>query len=236
MSYHLSSLGQLSTGVVIDRAPSARPLPPWATEMLAGYLLSSGLPGCRINSTSRTPEEQASAMFDNESTGRHIEYGAPGRAVIDLYWNMQGSAPQDIKAAMAAKIREFTDRGVVVSYHCEGPPQYAAADIDPSSVGGVGSASYEVFLGTLRAARNAGQLAELMSPDVGVGNLGYDPAIHVVFVETAAARWEAAVENAASGGRASMFQGESAPAGIPLWAWFGGAAITAWFLWRGRRR
>ena len=214
-------------------------MPAWAEGMLATYMSTAGLDRVFVNSTMRTAEEQASAMYNNEMNGNHIEYGDAGNKVLAQIALLPGFPPTTIIAAMAARMRELGDQGKLVSYHCDtAPAGFTAADISPDSVGGVGSATYNAFLSVLKGAKNRGELKELLSPDVGVGNRGYDPAIHAVFIQGASQRVEAAIENAATGGTSASFEGDSLEVGgIPAWAWVAGSAVATWlFLFKGKRK
>lgn len=220
----------------VNYGGSIRQMPAWAESMLMSYLAEAGLDRVWVNSTMRTPEEQASAMYDNEMNGKHIEYATPGAKVLSMVQVMYGADRSSVVAAMAGLIRDFTSKGVVVSYHCDGPEGFTAADLEPTSVGGVGSGSYNALMGALRSAKNRGELKELLSPDVGKGNRGYDPAIHVVLVQGSVAQAEAALENAVTGGDAAAYEGDDAPpGGIPTWAWLLGGVGAVWYFLKRRK-
>jgi len=228
-------LGAIAPDVGINYRGGARQMPAWAEGMLASYLSAAGLDRCFINSTMRTAQEQALAMYTNETEGNRISYGAAGQAVIQQIYNLPGQAPSTVINAMVAQLGVQAARGNLVSYHCDtAPAGFTAVDIDPGSVGGVGSETYNNFLAVLRSAKNRGELKELLSPDASVGNRGYDPAIHVVFVESMADRVIAATENAATGGASASFEGESSVGGIPTWALIGGAAVATWLFVFGK--
>jgi len=229
-------LGATAPDVGINYRGGVRQMPLWAEEMLASYLSQAGLDRVLINSTMRTAEEQAAAMYNNYMAGKNIDYGAAGKRVMQQIALLPGQPASVIQAAMAAEIRTLGSQGQLVSYHCDTAPTWAtAADLDPGSVGGVGSSTYNAFLSVLHGAKTRGELKELLSPDVGVGNRGYDPAIHVVFLQGTLQRAEAAAENALTGGVASSYEGDDAPAGIPMWAWVGGGALAVWAFF-GRKR
>lgn len=231
-------LGAVAPDVGINYRGGARQMPAWAEGMLARYLSDAGLDRVFVNSTMRTAEEQAAAMYNNVINGTPISYGSVGQQVLRQIALLPGQAPATIKAAMAAEIRRLGDEGQLISYHCDtAPPWSTAADLAPDSVGGVGSPSYVRLMSVLRSAVNRGELKELLSPDPGVGNRGYDPAIHVVFIQGTMQRAEAAAENIATAGTASSFEGDAAPAGVPVWAWVGGAALATWvFFFKGKRK
>ena len=207
-------------------------MPAWAESMLASYLSQAGLDRVFINSTMRTAEEQAAAMYNNEMRGNRISYGSAGRSVIAQMDLLPGFPAATVIAAMASRLRELEAQGQLVSYHCDTAPRgFTAADMDPGSVGGVGSPSYNAFLRVLRSAKNRGELKELLSPDAGT-----DPAIHVVFIEGTLARAQAATENALSVGVSSSFEGQDSPGGLPVWALVGGAAVATVLLLKGKRK
>jgi len=239
MSYLCTTheLGATAPDVGINYRGGARQMPAWAEGMLANYLSAAGLDRCFVNSTMRTAFEQAAAMYANEVSGNHISYGAAGSAVLAVIPQSFGADSAHIIDVMAARITQLGADGQLISYHCDtAPAGYTAADISPEIVGRVGSSTYNNFLNVLRSAKNRGELKELLSPDVGAGNRGYDPAIHVVFVESMAGRAAAAAENALTGGMASSYEGEDSPGGIPVWAWIGGGAIATWLLLFKKKR
>lgn len=203
----------LLPGISYARA-NMTPLPDWAADMVMQYLAQAGLDRVQVNSTMRSPEDQARVMYNNELAGKKLNYGPPGQYVLAAFY--EGGTPESIQAEMTRRIREYTARGVVVSYHCEGPPQYTAADLEASSVGGVGSAEYQAFIDVLYAAMKRGELKELMAPTPAGHGLKYDPAIHLVMVQGTVARLETATENLVTGGDAASYEGESDESGVDV--------------------
>lgn len=212
-------------------------LPPWAERMLLGYMASAGVDRVYVNSTSRSADSQAAAMFRNEQAGDHINYGAPGRDVITYMKTLlaTGSPPEVVVPLMAQRIRELSAAGQLVSYHLEDavPVGFAAADISPDSVGGVWSPGYNALLSVLEAAKGRGELKEVLRPD---STTAYDPAIHVVFVESDVEKAKTRLENLATGGASSRYEGDvfTRPLGIPWWMWLGGSGVALWLYFKRR--
>lgn len=213
-------------------------LPAWAERMLVGYMSAAGVDRVLVNSTSRSAEAQAAAMFENEQAGRYIRYGSPGQNVISYMRTLvaTGSPPEVVVPLMAQRIRELAAQGQLVSYHLEdaAPSGFAAADISPGSVGGVWSPGYNALLSVLEAAKDRGELKEVLRPD---STTAYDPAIHVVFIESDLQKAKARLANLATGGAAGRYEGDlfAPPLGIPLWAWAGGAGLALWLYFRRKR-
>jgi len=84
-----------------------------------------------ITSTIRTPQEQAEAMYNNESTGKHIRYAESGKKVIEIY-NLgvkKGDSKEKIISDMKNKIEELAKEGKRVSKHCVSEEIYAKNNI-----------------------------------------------------------------------------------------------------------
>jgi hypothetical protein len=86
-------------------------------------------PLIEISSTIRTPLEQANAMYDNEKSGNHIIYAAPGREVIAVYNTHKNRPKAEVVPLMIQKIEELAKRGQLVSRHCVPEDMYSTWNI-----------------------------------------------------------------------------------------------------------
>ena len=122
-----------------------------------------------ITSTQRSPQDQARVMFDNiqrDGVARQKAlYKAPGQSVIDAYVTAKdaGKSPDDIKAAMVARILEIGPEKV--SRHAADPRVLNVFDVSPASV-----ARQTAFV---QAARNDRRVAKVLTPAEN------DPAFHL---------------------------------------------------------
>jgi hypothetical protein len=122
-----------------------------------------------ITSTQRSPQDQARVMFDNiqrDGVARQKAlYKAPGQSVIDAYVTAKnaGKSPDDIKAAMLARILEIGPEKV--SRHAADPRVLNVFDVSPASV-----ARQTAFV---QAARNDRRVAKVLTPAEN------DPAFHL---------------------------------------------------------
>lgn len=220
----------------INYNPGIPALPSWAEQALLGYLKAAGLDRCYINSTVRTVEAQVGAMYDNEKAGKHIVYGAPGRAVIALINQMGFTRPKSEVVAAAAKLmrEQYAAKPGAVSYHVADwkPDGFEAADISTASV----QSKYSTLLDVLGDAKRRGELKELLYPPD-------DPALHVVLVRDKIDKAKAAIEHAATDGHSATYEGGSdesdhataAKIGAGTIVMFASAGVGAWLLF-GRRR
>lgn len=216
----------------INYGPNVPRLPGWAEAMLTGYLTEAGTDRCYINSTTRTVDQQVSAMYDNEKAGNHIRYASGGMQVIALINQMGFALPkQQVVAAGAALMRRLIAEKKMASYHVAEacPPGLAAADISPRSV----QSRYSRIIDVLTAAKKRGEIKELIYPPG-------DPALHVVFVQSKAKQILTAAEHLATGGDSATYEGEDDHDDAEV----GGGAVAAtligggllWYYLRKKRR
>jgi hypothetical protein len=114
------------------------PISDKSASIVSEILRQCGQATALINNTVRTPDEQASAMYNNLQHHKGRNYKQPGQMVIAVYDSLKkvpGETPAMIIDAMSKEI------GLVgpymVSHHCATPDQFAALnvfDIDPKSV------------------------------------------------------------------------------------------------------
>ena len=122
-----------------------------------------------ITSTQRSPQDQARVMFDNivrDGVARQKAlYKPAGQSVIDAYVTAKnaGESPDDIKAAMVARILEIGPEKV--SRHAADPKVLNVFDVSPASV-----ARQTAFV---QAARNDHRVAKVLTPAEN------DPAFHL---------------------------------------------------------
>jgi hypothetical protein len=144
--------------------------------IVSQILDAAGLATCKITSTSRTPADQARAMFNNivnTSVKKQKNlYGANGDKVIDVFVAQKaaGKSATEIKAAMTAKIIELGPGRV--SHHCADPAVLNVIDIAPSSI-----AKKQAFEDAVEDAMNAGLVSRFIRPPV-------DPAYHLEIPQT----------------------------------------------------
>lgn len=142
-------------------------------ELLSDLLRESGLESCLVTSTSRTPADQARAMFNNlESKGVKSQldlYAAAGDEVIKVYVAKKKAkkTADEIKAAMEAKIKAIGPSKV--SRHCSDPAVLNVVDVAPSSV----STNKKGFEKAVAKAVKAKRISKFLSPSGG------DPAYHL---------------------------------------------------------
>lgn len=140
-------------------------------DLLKSILKDAGLDSCRINSTSRTPADQARAMYNNivaTSVQRQKRlYGASGDQVIDVYVvkKAAGKTADQIKAAMEAKIKALGPSNV--SRHCADPSVLNVIDVAPSSI-----ANKQAFETAVLTAKARGKVSHFITPPD-------DPAYHL---------------------------------------------------------
>jgi hypothetical protein len=118
--------------------PAMAPIPAYALDVLQQILTAAGVESCLITCTTRDPANQARIMFNNlEQFGVAAQkklYKPPGQEVIDVYASMraEGHTPDDVKAAMTAKILELGAQSV--SKHCGDANVRSVFDVAPSSI------------------------------------------------------------------------------------------------------
>jgi hypothetical protein len=137
--------------------------------VLRDIMRAAGVPKLTITSTQRSPQDQARVMFDNierEGVARQKRlYKPAGQSVIDAYVTAKdaGKTPDDIKAAMVARILEIGPEKV--SRHAADPRVLNVFDISPASV-----AHQTEFIA---AARQDNRVAKVLTP------ADNDPAFHL---------------------------------------------------------
>lgn len=84
-----------------------------------------------ITSTIRSTRKQAEVMYNNESSGNHIRYAAPGRAVIAVFntGKSRSDSKEKIISDMDKKIKELSESGQRVSLHCVSKEAYSKNNI-----------------------------------------------------------------------------------------------------------
>lgn len=140
-------------------------------SILTGILKDAGLTSCLITSTSRTPADQARAMYNN-IVGTSVKrqknlYAAAGDEVIDVYvvQHAAGKTADQIKAAMEAKIKAVGPSKV--SRHCADPAILNVIDIAPSSI-----SNKHAFETAVNTAKAKGKVSHFIKPPL-------DPAYHL---------------------------------------------------------
>lgn len=109
--------------------------------VLTDVMKAAGTASVIVSSTQRSPANQARVMYDNivnkGVAAQHALYGVNGDAVIDVYVAARaaGKSPDDIRAAMTAKIIELGPMSV--SHHAADPKVLNVFDVAPSSVADV---------------------------------------------------------------------------------------------------
>lgn len=141
-------------------------------QVLGDLLRTAGETGARVNSTARTPHDQARAMYNNlqrpdgVATQREL-YAAAGDRVIDVYEASlaAGRTRDEIIADMEARIN--TEGPSNVSRHCADQTILNVIDVDPNTI--VNDAQ---FVEAVEAARQAGTVENFLQPP-------NDPAYHL---------------------------------------------------------
>lgn len=154
--------------------PSAKPavVSTYTRNLVRSLLKAADCPSCVISSTSRTPAEQARAMYANiinlGVTSQLALYAPAGDEVINEYVRVRktGAAPATIIAAMTAKIVALGPSRV--SLHCADPTALNVIDIAPSSI-----ADPVAFLAAIQVATAQGTISRYFSPG------SHDPAFHL---------------------------------------------------------
>jgi hypothetical protein len=136
--------------------------------VLKAILKAARLASALITSTSRTPADQARAMYDNlETQGIQKQkrlYGSAGDKVIDAYAKAKAAkkSKEDILAAMEARIKELGPSRV--SKHCASGALLQVVDVAPSSI--------EVKPRFVKAVQAEKRVARFLRPPL-------DPAYHL---------------------------------------------------------
>ncbi|MES2938627.1 MAG: hypothetical protein V4864_13155 [Pseudomonadota bacterium] len=144
----------------------------YTIALVRGLLSQADCPSCTITSTSRTPADQARAMYANivnlGVTSQLALYAPAGDAVIQEYVKARkaGLPAASIIAAMTSKVIEMGPGNV--SLHCADPGKLNVLDIAPSSLVDPGA-----FHAAIDAARQAGTISRFFAPG------HHDPAFHI---------------------------------------------------------
>lgn len=91
-----------------------------------------------ITSTIRSPEKQASIMYRyaKQNLAQQYElYGDSGDLVLEVYEANRSGAEHEVKALMAAKIREIQGWGGIVSRHCVSNESYRTRNVIDIGIG-----------------------------------------------------------------------------------------------------
>lgn len=97
--------------------------------MIKNAALESKNSKVTITSTIRTPQEQANAMYNNESNNNHIAYADPGRQVIKVYNDNKTKDKETVINLMVEKIEELAKTEKLVSSHCVTEEMYKKENI-----------------------------------------------------------------------------------------------------------
>ncbi|WP_434389669.1 hypothetical protein [Melittangium boletus] len=140
-------------------------------QVVQEIMAQAGISDLTITSTARTPERQASVMYDNiQSQGVQDQldlYGAPGDRVVNTYVAGQqaGLSRQEIVQAMTAQI--YAEGPSNVSKHLADPSTLNVIDISPRSIPQGQRADF------LAAAGSHPQVSRVLDPS------DKDPAFHL---------------------------------------------------------
>jgi hypothetical protein len=140
--------------------------------IIRDLLIASDCPSCWITSTSRTPADQARAMYRNiVALGVPAQlalYADAGDAVIDAYV-LARKARLDESAILAAMTAKIVAVGPSkVSLHCADPSRLNVVDIAPSSI-----QDPRAFAAAIARAKKAGRISRFFTPGT------HDPAFHI---------------------------------------------------------
>ena len=132
--------GRDVSGITVNFGPNANAsvVSAYTLQVLKECLAAAGETSATITSTSRTPHDQARAMYNNiVSLGVASQkrlYGAGGDRVIDAYVASKaaGKSRAEILADMEATIRAVGPSRV--SKHCADPAVLGVIDVGPSSI------------------------------------------------------------------------------------------------------
>jgi hypothetical protein len=108
-------------------------LPDMISEFTRDILSKAGdnseNPTIIITSGIRSPQRQASAMYENLSKGIRIRYAAPGQEVTKVYDSNKSKPKNETIRLMIDKIIELSKIGKRVSLHCVSEEEYARINI-----------------------------------------------------------------------------------------------------------
>lgn len=128
-----------------------------------------GMKTIYITSTLRTPEEQASAMYNNIAAGKVIRYAPPGAEVTRICQSgiKKGLGKNQTLKNMVSKILEYDEKGQRVSKHCVSFDTYAKKniiDLGVNSNGFTTNAQKKRFQEICDTALKQGKLSSFISP------------------------------------------------------------------------
>jgi hypothetical protein len=141
----------------------------FSRSVLEDIMRAAGVATLTITSTQRSPQDQARVMYANivrDGVAKQKGlYKAPGQSVIDAYAAAKaaGKSPDEIKAAMVARILELGPEKV--SRHAADPKVLNVFDVSPSSV-----SHGDAFVA---AAKSDARVSKVLTP------ANNDPAFHL---------------------------------------------------------
>lgn len=162
-----------------------------ATDMekyIKSLMDGADIESATINSTQRTPVNQARIMFNNLNRNNVIRYRAPGAAVTQKYFDEKQkkgyTKTQPVSASDSTAIKKSMAEAIVelgpinVSRHCGDGSDYNVLDIAPSSIKGTGGGfdpqARTRFLYAIEQEVVAGTISKFLHP----GN-SKDKAYHI---------------------------------------------------------
>jgi hypothetical protein len=223
---------------ILDYAAGITHLPDWGEAQLVAMLDELGVPVLHINSTFRTPAEQASAMFENIKSGNLIAYGRAGSAVQQTGKDMlaQGWPEATVVAAMTKQIEDLGPEHV--SLHCSPDWGNEMCVFDGSAV--TLNANYpqfvQPFISYFSAKHSAGLIGEWLYPKwLGAPAGQRDPAFHIQLLRDSSgiAQVEQAAKNEADdvmGATQEIVLGDGSSSTVTTLLAIGAAAFIAWWL------
>lgn len=159
---------------LVKFAPKAREdvVSRYTLNLVRDILNQAGCPSCVVTSTSRTPAQQAQAMYNNivalGISSQLALYAEAGDQVIGEYvrGRKAGMHPMAIIAAMTSKVQEVGP--ALVSLHCADPSILNVIDIAPSSI-----VDPKAFQQAIEAEAKVGTISRFFTPG------HHDPAFHI---------------------------------------------------------
>lgn len=136
-----------------------------------------------ISSTIRSTRRQAEAMYTNEQNGNHINYKAPGKAVVNVYktGKRQNLSKEAIINNMDKEIINQYRNGKRVSLHCVPDDEYRKLNIIDVSYTR-GKINAEQFIRSISKNPNVQKIIQPISPNITGDKISYDTgeaAIHI---------------------------------------------------------
>lgn len=159
------------TNVTVNFSKSANKstVSDYSLSILKDVLSKAGVKSATISSTTRTPTEQATVMYENiKRRGIRNQlslYKKNGDAVINVYKTLseKENSKSSIIEAMTKKIKELGPS--TVSKHCANPSKINVIDIAPSSI-----SNKAAFL---KEAKKDPRISKILDPSDG------DPTYHI---------------------------------------------------------